>query len=232
MHHRMTTVEEAHVEMLTPAGTLALDQRHEDGDRRVEAGSDVDERDPDADGPAFGRSVDGKHPDEALNDRVVTGTTAEGTVGAEPGDAAVDESGKPLGQKSTPDSPPLEGSGLQVLDQHVRAFEQREQQLSARGYREIDADGPFVPVDTEEVGGVSVEKGGAPVAGFVALRRLDLDHVGAVVTQDLRAERSSQNSGEIDDLDTREHTRSRALAIDGHGAPSMETGRTPAVAPI
>ncbi len=61
----------------------------------------------------------------------------------------------------------------------------------------------LVAVDAQEVGGGArfFVEGRPPGAHVVAVGRLDLDHVGAMVAQPLGAEGPAQNPGQVDYLD-------------------------------
>src|SRR3546814_13306454 len=79
------------------------------------------------------------------------------------------------------ETPALHRAGLVVLDQHVGALEQPQQHLLALLRRQVEAERALVAVHAEVVAGVAaLVEGRPPVAHLVALRRLDLDDVGAV----------------------------------------------------
>ena len=111
-------------------------------------------------------------------------------------------------------APFLHGAGLEVFGQHVGAFEQAQQDLAAGGLADVERDRLLVAVDADEVAGVRlVAERRAPVAHLVALRRLDLDHLGAVVGQDHRAVGTAEHAGQVDDLDAGERTRGYGEAL-------------------
>ena len=86
--------------------------------------------------------------------------------------------------------------GSPVLDQHVGALQQREEDLlSVRG-AEIEGDPALVGVQRQEEDalfrvGLIVQEGATTASLVTAARRLYLDHIGAEVRQDLPAERSA-----------------------------------------
>src|SRR3546814_9304573 len=55
-------------------------------------------------------------------------------------------------------------------------------------------------------GVAALVEGRPPVAHLVALRRLDLDDVGAVVAEQLRAVRPAEHAGAVDDLEAGERS--------------------------
>jgi hypothetical protein len=70
---------------------------------------------------------------------------------------------------------------------------------SAVSRGEIEADRALVAVDADEIGRVVLVEGRAPVAHLVAGGRLDLDHVGAMVGENLGAIGTTKHAREIDD---------------------------------
>jgi hypothetical protein len=98
-----------------------------------------------------------------------------------------------------PEAPFLERPGLEVLDQDVRLLEQSQQHLAAFRPREVEPERSLVSVDADEVRGVAVLERRPPVAHLVALRRLDLHDLGAVIGEHLRAVRPAEHSRQVDD---------------------------------
>jgi len=87
---------------------------------------------------------------------------------------------------------------------------------------------PLVPVEPEVVRGDAVgREGRPPLARVVALRRFELEHVGAVVAEDLAAQRAAEHAGGVDDSDSiqRRHGQSAfapdALTTSFHFADSV-----------
>src|SRR5258708_2210758 len=62
----------------------------------------------------------------------------------------------------------------------------------------VEPDRALVAVDADEIGRVVAVEGRSPVAHLVAGGRLDLDHVGTMVGEDLRAVGSAEHAREID----------------------------------
>ena len=185
-----------------------------DADHAVEAGGDVDHRQADAHRAGFRAAVDAVVASHSADDRVIAREAAERAFGAEARDLAVNEARELLRQLLVADAPLLHGARLEVLDQHVGAFEQPQEDRAPLGLCEVETDRALVAVDPNEVGGVLVMEGRAPVTHLVALRRLKLDDVGAMVGQQLRRERASQHAREVDHLDAGEGA---GAAGGGHG---------------
>ena len=92
-----------------------------------------------------------------------------------------------------------------VLDHGVGAVAQPHHQLAALGLLEVDGDRLLVAVDRGEVAaeGLQLVVGvvGTDDARVVAVERLDLDDLGALVGQQHGAERTGQHLREVDDAD-------------------------------
>ena len=96
------------------------------------------------------------------------------------------------------DAPFVERARLEILDQDVGGLQHLHQHGAAAFGGEVEADRALVAVDADEIGRVLLVEGRAPVAHLVAGRRLDLDHVGAVVGEDLRAIGAAEHAREVD----------------------------------
>ena len=66
---------------------------------------------------------------------------------------------------------------------------------------QVERQALLVAIDTREIGALAVLKRRTPATRAVAVGRLDLDNLGAVVAEHLGAERSCQNARKIDDLE-------------------------------
>ena len=80
----------------------------------------------------------------------------------------------------------------------------------------------FTPM---EVGGVALVEGRAPVAGLVALGRLDLHDVRAVVAEDLGAVGAAEHPAQVDHLQSGERAEGRFRA---HGPRARSSHASPA----
>ena len=105
------------------------------------------------------------------------------------------------------EAPVLHRAGLEVLDQHVGLREQAQQHRAALGLADIERDRALVAVDADEIARIAVLERRPPVARLVALRRLDLDHLGAVVGQDHGGVGAAEHAGEVDHPDAGQRAR-------------------------
>ncbi len=102
------------------------------------------------------------------------------------------------------DAPTLQGARLEVLDQHVGAFQQLHQQFQAFRARQVDGDPLLVTVDAAKIRRVITFERRPPAPGLITAQRFQLDHVGAVVGQGLGAVGAAQHTAEIDDFHARQ----------------------------
>ena len=185
-------------EKLPDAGFLPLRQRHQNADRGVKPGGDVDQGNADPHRPALRRAGRGDHAGHGLDDGVIAGIAAARAVGAEAGNPAVHQSWKFGAQHVVADAPFVERARLEILDQDVGALQHLHQHRAAALGSEVEPDRALVAVDADEIGRVFAVERRTPVAHLVAGGRLDLDHVGAVVGEDLRAIGSAEHARQID----------------------------------
>ena len=123
----------------------------------------------------------------------------------EVGDRGHDELRLHLAQHVVAEPQPLHDAGPVVLDQHVGGRDEVEQALAALVGAEIEDDAVLVGVEEQEHAGaiepghVAEERGQGPSG--VAAGPLDLDHLGAGVGEDARAERARRVLRQVDYAD-------------------------------
>ena len=130
-------------------------------------------------------------------------------------DRAVDEARVLLAQPLVAHAEPVHHAGPERLEQHVVLAHQPQQHLAAALLLEVQPDRALAAVEREEqrrlrrvVGALVVGRRPADVVAHAGV--LDLEHVGAEVGEQQRAEAARQQPGEVEDLDVRE----RAHAVD------------------
>ena len=198
MHDRKAGFIQRGFQELTQTRTLPLRQRHQDTDRGVKPGGDVDQGNADPHRAALRRAGRRDHAGHGLDDGVIAGIAAARAVGAEAGNAAMHEFWKLCAQDVVADAPFVECARLEILDQDVGGLQHLHQHRASAVGSEVEPDRTLVAVDADEIGRVFVVERRAPVAHFVAGRRFDLDDVGAVVGEDLRAIGAAEHAREID----------------------------------
>ena len=108
------------------------------------------------------------------------------------------EPGKFRAQHVLADAPFVERARLEILDQDVGLLQHLHQHGPPAFGGKVESDRALVAVDADKIGRVLVVEGRSPVARFVAGRRLDLDHVSAVVGEDLRTIGAAEHARQID----------------------------------
>ncbi|KAG0771912.1 hypothetical protein G6F22_016106 [Rhizopus arrhizus] len=174
-------VEQGGIHALAAPGARAVVQRQQDARLRGVARQVVHDGDADAGGAAGG--------------------PAQRSVVAESRNGAVDQLRKArLEVRLVIQPPPGHRAGDEVLDQDVGVLQQAQQDVAPACQRQVQPDRPLAAVDGGEVGRVALRVDGRPQrAGLVAARRFDLDHVRALVSQHLGAQRTRQYPGQVDD---------------------------------
>ena len=210
--------QHAHLDLEPPPGAAALDERrqHPHGQQRRPVLVD--------DGRAHrgrrlaGAPRDGGEPRDALHEEVLTRAVAVRARLAVAGSRDVNEP-RVDGAGVLPAEPPaLEHARPEVLDQHVRPLDEPARDGPAMIRLEVEREAPLVPVreQKERAHAVEVEVAARPVA--LPQRppgRLDLDHVGPEVGQELDARGPQQELGEGEDADAGENGQRRA-AVGAH----------------
>ena len=99
--------------------------------------------------------------------------------------------------------------GPDATDQDVGLFDESQQRVARCFLLEIQNDAPLTPIGAYKGRAHAGLDGGARDARAVATGRLDLDHVGAVITQHLRGVRAKQHARKIKDADAGQWGRQR-----------------------
>ena len=129
----------------------------------------------------------------------------------------MNKAGELLGQNIlVAQAPFFHRTRLEILDQHVRGFQQAQENRLALRLAHVQRDGAFVAVDADKVAGVAFVKGGAPVADFVALRGFDLDDLGAMIGQNHGAVGATKDPCKVHDLDACQRTSSAGQTFTIH----------------
>ena len=142
------------------------------------------------------RAGDARH---RLHGVVVRGEVGVGTVVAEADDRAVHERGMTGGEGLRVGTAPLGRVASHVVHDDVGAVGELAQLRATVVRREVEHDAALAPVAVEEHRAHARVDARSEIAGEVAGRRLDLDHVGAEVGEQQRAVRPGDHRGEVDD---------------------------------
>ena len=205
-HEEHVVLEQRALDVGAAAGALALGERRLDRDDAEHAAHDV------VHGGAGAHRLAGRagHVGEAahhLHDLVERQAVLVGTR-QEALERAVDEPGMFRRERLVVEAEAFQQPRPEVLDQHVGGADQAPCRALALGCRGVDDHAALVAA----VGGEEARSDALEEAGPVALRRLDLDHVGAKIGEDHPARRSHHHLGEFDDADTRQRKPRHAAA--------------------
>ncbi len=112
-----------------------------------------------------------------------------------------------------PEAEPLHGARPEVLHQHVGLRHQLGQNLAADVALDVDRQRALATVrgDEQRRELTGLVDRGAAAARDVAADRLDLEHVGALVGEEHRRERSRHHAGQIQHADVFKWARHRIL---------------------
>src|SRR5262250_213703 len=213
---RELALEHRHVDSLAAARPLLHAQGERDAVSRVHPRRHV------RDGRAAAHAVrarlagDGDHPALRLEDEIESGAVPIRAVLTEAGDGAIDDAGVSLARHLIAEAEALEGARAIVLEHHVRALHEPEEELLAARMLEVDLDPLLVAMQAHEVRGLSAGQPRPPRARDVPRALgLELDHLCAEVGEHGRAERSGQRVAQIEDAHPFErHLHQRPPATD------------------
>src|SRR3982075_1199072 len=211
-------VEQGCVDQAAAAGLLALSERRQDADHRIDAGEDVGHRNSDAGRLALRQASDIHDPAHALDQEVVTGARRVGAVLAEAGDRAIDQP-RIVGREALVVEPEFgEPADLEILDQDVGARRQLAHDALAIVGFEVELDRALAAIGRMVIGGVEMaavgrrHEGRAPAAGVVAgAPAFHLDHVGAEIGEHLAGPRPRQDAGELEHAETGQRGRHQCI---------------------
>ena len=206
-HRGECRLEQRHVQPTIARGdysTGARSQRRADGNGRVLAGKNIDDRDAMLHRTTMRFAGDGHHARFALRDEIVTRSQR---FACEATDGAPDEPWVPRHQIIGIQATPLERPRQKVVDHDVGVGDECSDDGEILRTCEVECDSPFVAIDGEEVraftGGV---ERWPPRAGVVARAwPLDFDHAGAEIAEGHGAHGACENAGEIKNTNSFEH---------------------------
>ena len=203
-------IEQGEIDVLALARPVAVTEGGQDRGGRIHPAHDVGDSDPHFEGRPIGLACHTHDPAQALGQHVVAGARRVGTRLPEASDGAIDEARVFSGQILVGEAVFGHVPDLEILHHDVAFGDQPARQRLARLPRDVDGERALVAVRAEVIGAflrilavLGLDVGRAPFAGVVAgAGPLDLDHIGAQITQELRAGRPGQDAGEVENADT------------------------------
>ena len=216
-------VEEADLDVATPAGAFSFGEGGRDADRGVEPGHHVGHGDAGAGGRPVGRARHVHDPAHRLGEQVVAGDARRGALGAERADRAVDDAGVLGHDRGVVETERGHEPGSEVLHEYVGAQGELARHGEVVGVGEVEGDALLVAVDREVVGrlhaaGAVVPLRRPPRAGLVAgAGPFDLHDLGPEIGQVHGRQRARQHAGEVGDEEPLEGTRRAHGGRGAHG---------------
>ena len=182
----------------------ARGKRRRDAQRCVDARDRVDDGDTDPHRGLFPGTGDRHQPGHALGHLIESGRELVRAHRAETTDAHHDEPWILLLERVGIEPHVGQYSRTEVLDQHICVEGQAAKQFPPAVTAHVDGDRPFAAVHGSEVeASIAVER--RPLTRTVAgATGFDLDHVGAEVREQRRAQRPRESAGEVENFDTAE----------------------------
>ena len=190
-------IKQAHIDMLAVTGARRM---HNGGQNRgggIGAGQDIDKGNADLHRHAVRLSGDAHQPAHALDHEIISGAMRIRPVLPETGDRAIDELRIDGAKRFIVEPVFRQPTDLEILDKDIAFGGEAAQDRSALGRGDVNGERALVAVDRTEIGGPCgrvgiciaghlVDEGRAPATCVVAgARTLDLDDIGAKVTQHL-----------------------------------------------
>ena len=202
-----------HVDVLTLTGAVALHERGEDADRRLQARVQVGVR------HGLGARLGVQPPRGELHQpqlgvhhRGVRPPSRHHAVLPVAGDRAVDELRVAGAHRGVAEAEPIEHTRPEVLEHDVGGGRETGDDVAAAVEAQVDGDASLPAVLLGEVHREPADPR-LRRAGEVTLGRLDLDHVGAEVGQRLAARRARQHPRQVEDANAVERTRRGTVAV-------------------
>ena len=191
--------------MLAHAGLAALVYRCQNGRGGIDAGKDIGDRHAVFLRLTVGFTGDRHQAGHALDDEIIARAMRIGAVLPETGDRTIDQLGELLGQAGVIHPVFGKPAGFEILDQDVGIG----QKLFHLGLTfiggQIDNNRGFAPVGRMEIrrGFIfpALNERRPPLAGVVARRAFDLDHLAAEIRKRLTGPRACQNTCQLNNLE-------------------------------
>ncbi len=217
---REDRVDHADIDELALAGLVGAQDRRDDaegaGDRRhdvADAGADLHRRV--LVGPGDGHDAAHRLADHVVGRKVRIGALAGADV-AEAADRGVDQLRVARVQRLVAEAQAIHDAAAVVLDHRIGIVAELQDEFAAGRRLEVDGDRLLVAVHRGEVAAERLElivgMIGADDARVVAVERLDLDDLRALVGQQHRAVGAGQHLREVDDPHAIERTQNFGAA--------------------
>src|SRR3989442_52757 len=182
LYHGQSRVEQTDIDNLSFPRALAMPERGQRADRRVQRGVAVDHRGRGADRMPLDLAGQRHEAAHRLAQRVERRTIAIGAVLAEAGDRDEDDPVVERAQPLVVEAHRGHHAGPEVLEHHVGLRHQRGEDLLALGMAQVETDALLAAVVDREVHALAAHHR-RMAARLLTAGRLDLDDLGAEIGQ-------------------------------------------------
>ena len=179
IQHEYLRLQERRLHPLSPAGALPLDQSQEDPLRAENPGSEIGDRNADAQRPLPRQTGDRHQTAHALRDLVEAGPVAIRPVLPEAGDRGQNDARIDCFQRCVIDAQPVLHIRPEILDDDIGLGHQPAEHRDAARIFQIERHTALVALQVLEVG--AVPRPAKRIPRFDTFRHLDLDNVGAPI---------------------------------------------------
>ncbi len=165
-----------------------------------------------------------RHRADALNKIVVSRLAGIRSVVAVADQADVDEPRVDFAHVVVAELEPAHRRQPDVVNQHIGALAQPQQRRARRRLFQVEDDAALVAVELKIHRAHPGVLAGAALAHQIALRRLDLDDVGAVIRQNLRGVRAQHHRRKIDNAQSLKRRLIAVVRSRCHSNPQYDFG--------
>ena len=200
-HELRHGLEHRQLDRLALAGAVAAEYGGEDDVRGVDADDAVDHCQRHIARPlAAGLGNDGRQRADALNEVVISRLAGIGSGVAITHQADVDEPRIDLAHVIVGELEAAHGRRSRIGDENIGTFTELQQRLARRRLLHVENDAALVAIELQiKRAHIGAAGRADALAHEVALRRFDLDHIGAVVGKNLRGVRAGDHRREVED---------------------------------
>ena len=177
-----------------------MEQRRADAQSHHGSRAEIGQRGAQAHRQTTGLAGHVHQPGDRLHDRVVRRPSGVGAALPEGRGAGVDDLWIDGAHGFVPDTQAIHRAGAEVLDDHIGSLGHAQKNRLAGGRLQIETQASLVPVLRHELHAFAIDELVTEVAGQVTARRLlDLDDVGAQITEQHGADRAGRHDAQVED---------------------------------
>jgi hypothetical protein len=184
-------------DVLADAAIARRMQRTDDAERRGHTADLVSQRHFDGGGPALLAALQEGHPGETLDDGIIGGCVGRMSFGTEAANRAVNNLGIETPDVGVANAEAVGDAGAIILDHRIGFDREAAHQIAAVLLLQIDDNAALVAIEIQKSCGDPAFGRTPELPAGIALRRLDLDDIGAEVAELHRAKGSRDDLGQV-----------------------------------